>query len=82
MDEEQTNPLPLNKATSAVEKYLGDAAQVSATGVEAFDRVKTDRDNVRAIRDSRRVCRWCTFCGRCKKGSKRRPVNVEKLDSL
>ena len=49
---------------------------------ESFETTRADTANVRALRDAKRICVRCTFCGRCKKGSKRRTVNVRKLDSL
>lgn len=75
-------PFVMGKAASAIEHYLGDAAYVSATGVAEYDRIKQDRDNVRAIRDARKPCVRCTFCGRCKRAERRRPVHEHLLDSL
>ncbi len=43
--------------------------------IEAYERIKRDREHVRAIRDSKRICKRCTFCGRCKRGvRKKRPA--------
>ena len=62
------------KAESAVERYLGNEAQQETDSLDrnSFDRMVRDRANVRSIRDSRRICKRCTFCGRCKRGKKRR----------
>ena len=63
------------KAESAAERYLSEEDREETTGLErdSFEHMVRDRANVRSIRDSRRICRRCTFCGRCKRGKKRRP---------
>ncbi|MBR3257423.1 MAG: hypothetical protein IKF96_00375 [Eggerthellaceae bacterium] len=63
------------KAESAAERYLSEDAREETAGLErdSFERMVRDRANVRSIRDSRRICKRCTFCGRCKRGKKRRP---------
>ncbi|MBR2789813.1 MAG: hypothetical protein IKD70_04250 [Eggerthellaceae bacterium] len=62
------------KAESAADRYLGEEVREETAGLErdSFERMVRDRANVRSIRDSRRICRRCTFCGRCKRGKKRR----------
>lgn len=49
---------------------------------ESFEVMRRDTANVRVLRDTKKICERCTFCGRCKKGSKRRTVNTKKLESL
>lgn len=53
-------------------------------GIErgSFETIQRDKANVRAIRDSKKVCVRCTFCGRCKRAERRRPVHEHLLDSL
>lgn len=50
--------------------------------LEELDKIQKDMEHVRALRDSKFMCVRCTFCGRCKRAKKRRPVNVNRLESL
>lgn len=65
----------MGRAAFAAEVYLGDVPNDALAG--SPERIRQDRENVRAIRNSRIVCHRCTFCGRCKRGSKRRPKSMD-----
>ena len=49
---------------------------------ESFEVTRQDMEAVRARRDAKRICVRCTFCGRCRFGVRKKPVDASKLESL